>query len=73
MADHSIPAQRSTFLADAQRVLAEKYRLQNRVTALESTLTDCLGYIEGTWGLEDDLPEPECSIEAKRLLGWKLG
>lgn len=73
MNDHSIATPRSTFLADAQAVLQEKYRLQRRMAALESALTDCLGYIEGTWGPEDDLPEPECSIAAKQLLGWKLG
>ena len=64
---------RSTFLADAQLVLAEKYRLQNRMAALESTLAECLHHKAVQHGNTTDVPEPECAIRAKRLLGWRLG
>lgn len=73
MKDHSIPAPRSTFLADARKTTAAHYALQARLAALEAALAECVHYIGTTYGPEDDLPEPPCSIEAKRLLGWTLG
>ena len=73
MTDHSILTPRSTFLADAERVLAEKYRLMARVIELESTLSDCLHHMAAQHGIPTDDPEPECVNRAKLLLGWGLG
>ena len=64
---------RSTFLADARAVLAEKYRQQNRMAELESALADCLHHLAGVHGVPSEEREPDCMLRAKRLLGWKLG
>lgn len=66
-------AARSVVIKDAQQRLERNYRDQARLAALETALKDCLDYIATTYGPEDGLPEPECSIAAKKLLGWKLG
>ncbi len=66
-------APRSAFIKDAQARLAQHYADQARLATLEAVLAECLHYIEGTYGPEDDLPEPECSIAGKQLLGWRLG
>ena len=55
-----------------RRQLLRHHQDQARLAELERVLGDCIRYIDGTWGAEDDLPEPPCSIEAKQLLGWRL-
>ncbi len=65
-------APRSVFIKDAQQRLEQHYRDQARLAALEAVLAECLHYIETTYGPEDDLPEPPCSIAGKKLLGWVL-
>lgn len=67
------PEPASTFLADARAVIAEKYRLQNRMAALEAALAECLHHMAVVHGIPTDEPEPACAIRAKQLLGWKLG
>jgi hypothetical protein len=37
--------------------------------AIIEVLDECISYIESTYGTEDDLPEPECSVRARALRG----
>lgn len=73
MSVDSSTAPASTFLADARAVLQEKYRLQNRMAALEAALAECLHHMAVEHGIPTEAPEPECAVKAKRLLGWTLG
>ena len=66
-------SQRSIFLDDARERLLRHHRDQVRMAALATALSGCLHYIAALNGVPCETPEPECSIDAKRLLGGTLG
>lgn len=56
-----------------RRRLLQHHQDQSRMAKLEAALSGCLHYIAELNGIPCDKPEPQCSIDAKKLLGWTLG
>lgn len=76
MDDHCSPTPRRALVArqpEDRRRLLQHHQDQARMAQLETALSGCLHYIAALNGVPCDTPEPECSIDAKRLLGWRLG
>lgn len=46
---------------------------QARLAKLEAALAQCLHHLAEVHGIPTEAPEPDCVLEAKRLLGWALG
>jgi hypothetical protein len=53
--------------------LVQHHRDQARMAQLETALAQCLHYIAELNGVPHEEPEPECTTNAKKLLGWRLG
>jgi hypothetical protein len=59
------------FEAESQR-LVRNAKDRARVEQLEAALAACLHYIAALNGVPSDVPEDECTVNAKKLLGWTL-
>jgi len=76
MNDHCSPTPHLTLVIrqpNDRRCLVQHHQDQTRMAQLETALSGCLHYIAALNGVPCETPEPECSIDAKRLLGWTLG
>ncbi len=59
--------------SDEERArLARHYQEQARIPLLEKALGECLHQIAELRGEPTEAPEPQCVLDAKRLLGWTL-
>ena len=73
MNDHSNPSRTHITRQPHDRRLVQHHQDQARMAKLEAALSGCLHYIAALNGVPCETPEPECWIDAKRLLGWTLG
>ena len=55
-----------------RRQLLRHHQDQARLAELERVLSECLHHLAAVHGVPTDAPDPQCVLEAKQLLGWRL-